>query len=254
MYLHARGQGELRDEQADRARAEDQKPVSRREAGGLERPQRVAAWLDQGASDRVHRVRQRVQRRDRNGQLLRERAWPATADADLVSVLAYVRPASQAPVAPAAAEHRVASDAAPGPARVDARAECGYGAAPLMADPDRKPGVALVQIRHLTGEELGIGAADPGALDVHHDITRSGRRRCDIHDRALARSGNHERPHALPGIRQTPSPCMSDPPDEASVRLAENKPEIDRSAIAVNRRGGRCAGQAPVLPGPMRLW
>ena len=181
------GEGELRDEQADRARPEDQDPVPRRKCRGPDRPQGVPARLDECARDGIHRVGQWMQRCDRHCHLLGKRAGEATANADLVAVLADVLQPGKAAPAATAAEHGVAGRAATDPARVDVVADGGDGSAPLVSEPHRIGRVALVQIGHLTGEELDVGAAHTDALDVDDDLTLRGRRALDVLD--LAASG-----------------------------------------------------------------
>jgi hypothetical protein len=88
--LGARGTGEHRDEQADRARAEDEHPVTGPQVGSLGRAQGVAAGLDEGPEDRVDLVGQGVQRRGGYHQLLGQRTVPAAPDPDLLPVLAHV--------------------------------------------------------------------------------------------------------------------------------------------------------------------
>ena len=163
---------EQRDEQADRARPEHQQPVPRRQRRRPDGPQRVAARLDQGPGRRVDRVRQRVQRRGRHQPAARpgrratrrgcrSRSGPRTRAAP-----------AQAAAAPAAAEHGVAGDPPADPGLVDAVADGGDGPAPLVPEPHRVFGVALVQVGHLAGEELHVGAAHTDPLDVDHDLAR----------------------------------------------------------------------------------
>ena len=95
---------------------EDERAVARTQVGGLDRAQRVAAGLDEGAERVVDRVGQRVQRGRGHGELLGQRAGTATADAELAAELAHVLVAAPAAPAGAAAEHRVARDAAAEPA------------------------------------------------------------------------------------------------------------------------------------------
>jgi hypothetical protein len=136
-----------------------------------------------------------VQRGGRDGQLLGQRTVAATADADLLPLLAHMLvPAPAAPADPVA-EHRVAHDAAPDPGRVDAVAHGGDGARPLVAQPHREARVPLVQVGHLAGEELHIGAAHPDPLDVDDHLPRSRLRGRYLLDRALQRSGEDEGPH-----------------------------------------------------------
>jgi hypothetical protein len=43
-----------------------------------------------------------------------------------------------------------------------------------VPDPHRVGGVARVQVRHLAGEELDVGAAHARPQDVDHDLAGSG--------------------------------------------------------------------------------
>ena len=129
----------MRREQADRAgpSTSSRSPGARR--GGPDRPQRVAARLDQRAQRVVDGVRQREQSRDRHRQPLGQRARPAVADADLVPVGAQVLAPGAAPVAVPAAEHGVAGDPPPDPARGRRPRPRRHRAAPLVPDPHRVP-------------------------------------------------------------------------------------------------------------------
>ena len=117
-------------------------------------------------------VGQRLQGPYGHRQLLGERARPAVADADLVAVGAQVLAAARAPVAVPAAEHRVAGDPGAEPALVDALADAGDRAGPLVADPHRVARLAGVQVGHVAGEELHVGAAHARAFDVDDDLAR----------------------------------------------------------------------------------
>jgi hypothetical protein len=56
--------------------------------------------------------------------------------------------------------------------------------------------VALVQVGHLAGEELDVGAAQAGPLHVDHHPPRLGRRRRDVPHPGPAGTLDHERAHA----------------------------------------------------------
>src|SRR6202035_1706592 len=109
--------------------------------------------------------------------------------------LAHVRPAAPAPGARAAAQHGVAGGAPAHPARVDVVADAADGSAPLVAEPDRVRGVALMQVSHLTGEELDIGAAHADPLDVDDHLPPRRYRLADVGDLSPARTGDDERSH-----------------------------------------------------------
>src|SRR6266536_2947598 len=97
--------------------------------------------------------------------------------------------------APAAAQHGVAGDPAAHPGRVDALADRGDRPAPFMSWPHRIFRVALVQVGHLAGEELDIGPADAGQLDVDDGLAGSGRGARDVRDDGLPRAGDDESSH-----------------------------------------------------------
>ena len=137
-----------------------------------------------------------MERGDRHCHLLGERAGEATSNADLVSVLADVLQALEAAPAVAAAEHGVASRAAAQPGRVDLIADGRDGSRPLVSEPHRIFGVALMQVGHLTGEELNVGAAHTDAFDVDDDLSGRGFRVLDVLDLAAVGTCDDERPHA----------------------------------------------------------
>lgn len=83
------------------------------------------------------------------------------ADADLLPILAGVLPTSAAASAGPVPEHGVADDPAADLGRVDPGTDLRDPAAPFVPEPDRVGGVALMQMRHLAGEELDIRAPDP---------------------------------------------------------------------------------------------
>ncbi len=170
----------------------------RGEGGGLDGPQGAAGRLDHRPGHRADAVRQSAQRRDRHRQLLRQGAGPAAADADLGTVLADVLPPGAAPGAVAAAEHGVAGDPLPYPGRVGPVPDRGHGAAPFVPEPHRVRRVALMQVGHVAGEELNVGPAYPGPLDVHHHLAGRGYRRLDLGHGEVARAGEYERSHAPP--------------------------------------------------------
>ena len=60
-------------------------------------------------------------------------------------------------------------------------------AAPLVPEPHRVGGVAVVQVRHLAREELHVGPAHADASDVDDDLAGPAERRLDLLHRALAR-------------------------------------------------------------------
>ena len=170
----------IADQQADRPGPEHQQPGRPAASSAApRRAQRVAARLDQRAEHaRRRRPGSACSDAGRHGDLLGQRAGPAAADADLVPVLAHVLAARAAAAADAAAEHRVARDPPAEPGRVDAGADarrpCPHHSWP---EPHRVRGVALVQVGHLAGEELDVGAAHADPLDVDDDLARGRHRR-----------------------------------------------------------------------------
>src|SRR4051794_32047080 len=111
---------------------------------------------------------------DGDGELFGERAGSSAPYSHFLALLADVLAAAQASATRPVAEHRVAHDPATDPGTVGVSAHRGHGAAPFVAQPDREVRVSLMEVRHLSGEELDVGAADPDA--VHRDYGLAGRR------------------------------------------------------------------------------
>ena len=70
--------------------------------------------------------------------------------------------------------------------------------------------MALLDVGHLAGVQLDVGAADPHPLDFHEQLARRGDRIGHFLHRGLAGGGDDERAHhaasILPGIRdETPA-------------------------------------------------
>ena len=195
MHLRARRAREHRAQQADRAGAQDEDPIARPELGALDGPQRVAGGLDERAESSIHVVGQPVQRGRGHRDLLGQGARPAAPDADLLPEFAHVLVAAPAATTPPAPEHRVAGHAAADPGGIHSRAHARDRAHPLMADPHREVRVPLMQVRHLAGVELHVGAADPRPLDVDDDVARLGHRRVDLLHARFAGRGDHEGAH-----------------------------------------------------------
>src|SRR4051794_21976661 len=104
-----------------------------------------------------------MQRRGRHRKLFGKRTVAAAADADLLQVLAHVRVTAPASSAHAITQHGVPSDPFADPGAVDTLPDSRDRARPLVAEPNRIPGVALFEIGHLAGEELGVRAAHTDA-------------------------------------------------------------------------------------------
>ena len=127
-----------------------------------------------------------MQRRDGDQQLLGEGTWPAAADADLEAVRADVltpvgqrgqlpQPSIVSPVT-----RRPSHAASPS---LDPAPSATTEPAPLVAEPHRVGRMPLVQVGHLAGEELDVGAAHAHALDFHDHLSRPGDGRRDLLDR-----------------------------------------------------------------------
>ena len=183
------------DEQADRARTEHEQPVAGRQRRRAHGAQRIAAGLDEGAEHRVDRVGQPMERGHGTGEPFRQGTGPAVPDADLEPVRTDVLPAPEAALAMAAAEHRVADDAAPHPRSRDARPDGRPPAAPLVPDAHGIVGLAGVEIAHRAGEELRVGATHPGSFDLDDHLVRGRHGRLHVLDGRLSRSGDDERAH-----------------------------------------------------------
>jgi hypothetical protein len=199
VHLRAVRQREHRGQQADGAGAADQDPLAGPQRRAPDRAQGAAARLDQRPRDLVDVTGQRMQRGDRHGQLLGQRAGEPAPDAHLAAVLAHMVPAAPAALARAAAQHGVAGGAPAQPARIDAVADGADRPGPLMPEPQRVRGVALLQVSHLAGKELDVGAAYADPLDVDNHLPRRWPRVLDLGDLAPARAGDHERSHAAAG-------------------------------------------------------
>jgi hypothetical protein len=104
------GQGELRGEQPDCARAEHEHRLPRLECGGADGAQGVASGLDEGRGGEADVLGDLEREACRDDHVLREGAGPVTADPDLRAVRADVVVAGQAALAVAAPEHRVAGN------------------------------------------------------------------------------------------------------------------------------------------------
>jgi hypothetical protein len=48
--------------------------------------------------------------------------------------------------------------------------------------------MSLVEVGHLAGEQLDVGAADPNPFHLDHDLTRAGHRRVDVIDSGIPRT------------------------------------------------------------------
>ena len=126
------------------------------------------------------------------------------------SSLETTRPSSAAliPRAMAAAEHGVAGHATSQPGRIDAGADGGDHAAPLVPETQRIACVALVQVGHLTGPELDVGAAEAGSMYVDDDLSVPRDGVWNFTHVALVRPGDHEGFH-LPFVLVV-VPCAAD--------------------------------------------
>src|SRR5688500_4951586 len=107
------------------------------------------------------------------------------------------------------AQHRVAHDPAADPAGVDPRAHGRDRAGPLVTEAHREAGVPLVEVLHLAGEELDVGAADPVAFHVDDRFPRPRHGRRNLLYGAAPGSVEHEGPHGRSAHRGTTGAVMS---------------------------------------------
>ena len=136
-----------------------------------------------------------MQRPSEDGDLLGQRTRSPVADPDFIAVVAHVLMPSLTPAAGAIAHHHIAHHAAADPRSVDPVANGGDGARPLMTEAHwigRMPGV---EIGHLAGEELDVGAADSHPFDVDDDLASAGHRCRHVMYRTLFRRGQDVRTH-----------------------------------------------------------
>ena len=68
-----------------------------------------------------------------------------------------------------------------------------------MTEAHRELGLAVVQVGHLAGEELHVGATDTDPLDVDHHLPRRGGRRSDVLHLVLSGRGDDECSHRRTG-------------------------------------------------------
>jgi hypothetical protein len=195
MYLDPLRSGDQTREEADGARSEDEQPITIREVRGLHRAQRVAAGFDQSAERVIHRIRQGVESRDRHCELLGQRAVESATDANLVPEFAHVLVPLPAAAADSATEHGVTGHSSTEPGCVNAVPDGGDRAHPLVTEPHRELGESVVQVLHLAGVKLDVGAADAGALDVDDDTAGCGHRWRDVLNLEFTRTGENEGAH-----------------------------------------------------------
>jgi len=79
------------------------------------------------------------------------------------------------------AEHGVTHDSLSEPFHVDALAELGDRAHPLVSETQRKVSVTIVEVGHLTLEELNVGPAHAYALHIDDDEATRRERSGDVH-------------------------------------------------------------------------
>ena len=176
---------------------EDQYPAALDLARPAYGAQRVAAGFDERARRVVDAVRKAPQCPYRHEQLFRERAVPATANADLVAVGAHVLTSVEAAVAGAAADHRVSGHPSAQPLGGYVGTDSCDHTGPLVAEPQGVAGLAGVQVAHLAGEELHVGATDPDPVDVDHHLAGAGHRWIDVGHGGLVGSGQDEGAHEV---------------------------------------------------------
>ena len=155
----------------------------------------VAAGLHESAEHGVDAVREEVQRRRRDREVFGQRASATAADPHLGAAFAHVLHASSAAAAGAVTEHGVAHHASAEPCRVHTVADRFDDPTPFVAEAHRIVRVALVQVGHVAGEELRIGAADADTLHRGQYLAVSRRRGGDVLHATLAWPGQHIRLH-----------------------------------------------------------
>jgi hypothetical protein len=197
--------------------AEDERAITDGQRRRPHGPKCVATRLDHRPGGVVDIVGQGQERGCRNRQLIGQCSGKAATDADLEAIFADVVMPGSAPIAVPAPEHRVAGDPASKPARVDADAERRDHAAPLVPRAQWVAGVALVQVGHLPGPELEVGAADAGPVDVDDDLTGPRDRVRNLQHGARAGRGDDERlhrpDHAGTGAPLTSTSAMNSRPE-----------------------------------------
>jgi hypothetical protein len=87
-----------------------------------------------------------------------------------------------APRTASATEHGVARDVNTDPFGVDVRSDRRHPPAPLVPEAHRVVRMTLLQVRHLTSEELDVRAAHPDPFDVDDHLTTIRARRFDVVD------------------------------------------------------------------------
>jgi dihydroxy-acid dehydratase len=107
--------------------------------------------------------------------------------------------------------------------------------------------MALMQVRHLAGEELDVSAADADAVNVNDDLTRLGRGRRDVKDRTFTRAAYDECPHrcALKGGRRTPDRTFV---ECATWPDAPSRDEHTTTAAPFEGRRPVAVSALPVIP------
>ena len=213
------GPGELGHQQADRAGTQHQHPVAGTERGRLQRPPGVATWFDHRPGGVVDGVREPQECADGDASCSASAPGKAPRIPSSQRVVADVVPSGRAAAAVPAAQHRVAGDPPSDPGPVDAGAHRRHRAAPLVPEPHRVSGVALVQVCHLAGEELDVGAAD----------TRPGRRRRPLGPGAGR--GGVDLLHLSPAPGRSPRK-LSPPLPAFSRRIGRGRPPRQRSGAA----------------------
>ena len=78
---------------------------------------------------------------------------------------------------------------------MDPRTDCRHRSHPLVPKPHRELRMAIVEVLHVTGEELNISAADTSPLDVDDHLARAGNWGLHLVHRRFARAGHDEGPH-----------------------------------------------------------
>src|SRR4029453_9748406 len=177
------------------ARAENADGFVRPDLGGFDRPVHDRARFDERRGRVVDGVRDPAKGRHRDAKLLSERAGPIPADADLVTVVAYVVATAQTEMALAAPEHGVAGDADPEPGRRHAGTNGGNGADPLVAGYERQTLLPRLNIDQRACKELRVSSAQADPRHVHANFLWTRLRILNFLDGTCKRAGDDKSAH-----------------------------------------------------------
>jgi hypothetical protein len=181
VHVDALGLGEQSGQQTDCSGSHDEEPFVGPEGCTEYGTQRVPAGFHERTERVIDVVGQIVQGACGHAQLLTQRTREVPPHADFGALLTDVLVARATAPTDTTPEHRVTHDPSSQPTFVDTLAERGDRAHPLVSEAQRKVSVTVVEIGHLTREELNVGAAKSDALHVDdHEPTRR-RRSGNLH-------------------------------------------------------------------------